>query len=157
MDKEQKIYITMKIHRAQFPGKVQGIFNSIMALIHLPVATTSGLWHVTRQVWRTEKRKTQTWNVRQNSDSSAVYCVCLEYLDQLVGKPEWQPHMHSGDGASFLTATALDRVFDRSAVNTYTVKRTKKKPGSLIRGLVLAIQIVLCLSNSIDVQERWTP
>lgn len=71
---------TMQIHRAQFPGKVRGIFHvdSIMALNSLPIGDYHG-------VWRGGQKNENTRNIRQNSDSSAVCCVLPECL-QLLGK-----------------------------------------------------------------------
>lgn len=78
---------TMKIHRAQFPGKVQGIFlvDSIMVLNSLPISDYRWVRHVTRQEWRTEKWKHNTKR-KTNSDSSAVCGVSLPECLQLLGK-----------------------------------------------------------------------
>lgn len=79
---------TMKVHRAQFPGKVQGIFHvdSIMALNSLP--TTGGVWR--DKMWRTESFK--TWNVRQ----TVIQVLCAEFawMPTAPWQTEW---LHSGE------------------------------------------------------------
>lgn len=126
-----------------------------------------------------KKKKNTTWNVRQT-----VIQVLRAAFAWMPTAP-WQTRAtaqrrvaHTGLPSNvytqwfhFLIVTALDSVFDRLTVKIYIyiyiyifiyiylyiyVYIGQKKPGSLVWGLV-SIQIVLCLRNSVDVQERSTP
>lgn len=75
---------TMKIHRAQFPGKVQGILHvdSIMALNSLPITTGFDRW---RDKCGGQKNEHTTRNIRQTVIQVLCAAVLPECL-QLLGK-----------------------------------------------------------------------
>ena len=138
---------TMTINRAQFPGKVQGIFHadSVMALNSHPVSDYHWVFLTTWRdsVWRTEKWKHHTKKHKTNSDSSAV---CCDFA--WMPTAPWQNWMTaqrraSGGQGSLKTQwfhffflvfffffvqifTALVSVFNRSAVNIYNNKTGQK-------------------------------
>lgn len=67
----------MTINRAQFPGKVQGIFHadSVMALNSHPISNYHWVFDdVTRQSVADREMKTPHDEHKTNSDSSAVCC-----------------------------------------------------------------------------------
>lgn len=144
---------TTKIHRAQFPGKVQGIFfvDSIMVLNSLPV---SNYCWVMRREWRHWIEK--QGNIRQ----TVIQVLCAVFLPeclQLLGKlndctvvSSAQGSPHKPNDSTFLFwffciffLNPHDTCQCHLSVSSAICKHRTKKPGSLGSGLVLAIQIVL--------------
>lgn len=177
----------IKIHRAQFPGKVQGIFFPHWQFYGLKFTShwrqPIGVWHVTGQVWldrkkMKKKKKKHNMKCKTNSDSSAACCVCLNAYSSLANPSDCT-------AASGAHRAPLQRLHPMIPLfNSHSTWQClwqvdckdihihiyiylfiyiyiymyigQKKPGSLVWGLV-SIQIVLCLRNSVDVQERSTP